>query len=80
MNSGELIEWVKNRSVEYREVAADSIKRNQHMNHLGGQCRLTQDEIDAILTDFVNYCGSHQGIDYAMYTRDMKNDKGNVLS
>jgi len=74
MNRGELIGWIKNRAVEYRKIAAGSVARNQHMNALGGRCRLTQGEVDALLTDFVNYCGVHQGVDYAMYAEDFAKD------
>lgn len=74
MNRGELIGWVKDRAVEYREKAKDSVERNSHMNDLGGECRLTQTEVDALLTDFVNYCGVHQGVDYAMYASDLADE------
>ena len=78
MNRGELIEWIKNRAVEYRKDAVASINRNSHMNLLNGRCKLTQDEIDALLTDFVNSCGAQQGLDYGMYAIDLATDKGDV--
>ena len=74
MNRGELIGWVKNRAVEYRDQSVDSIKRNSHMNDLGGECRLTQTEVDALLTDFVNFCGVHQGIDYGMHATNLADE------
>lgn len=79
MNRGELIGWIKDRAVEYRKVATNSVARNHHMNALGGHCRLTQDEVDALLTDFVNYCGVRQGVDYAMYTEDFAKDAGDSV-
>lgn len=32
---------------------------------------IEQDVIDALLTDFVNFCGVNQCLDYAMYARDL---------
>lgn len=80
MNRGQLITWIKNRAVSYRKNAIESIQRNRHMNNLGGRCKLNQDEVDALLTDFINYCGVQQGIDYAMYARDLATDPGNLES
>lgn len=74
MLRGQLIDFIKDRAVEYRAGASDSLIRNSHMNNLGGECRLTQDEIDALLTDFVNFCGVHQCIDYAMYASDLSKE------
>lgn len=78
MTRGQLIDWIKSRAVEYRGKATASVKRNRHMNDLGGECRLTQSEVDALLTDFVNFCGIHQGIDYAMYASDLASEDESV--
>lgn len=75
---GEAIAWIKNRAVEYRKIAVDSINRNDHMNSMDGKCRLTQDEVDAMLTDFVNYCGAQLCLDYGMYTKDLAEDAGDM--
>lgn len=76
MTSIDLIEWIRCRAVDYRLKAVASINRNSHMNQLNGMCRMNQFEVDAVLADFVNFCGSHQGIDYAMYASDLKSDQG----
>jgi len=44
------------------------------MNTLQGQL-IPQDIIDAVLVDFVNWVGVHQGLDYAMYTYRLKEGK-----
>jgi hypothetical protein len=75
MRSGELIQLLEKRAKEYRVDAVPSIDRNSHMNAIGGECRLTQDEIDAVLTDYINYVAFHFGIDYGMYARDLASDK-----
>lgn len=70
MLAGEFVKMVDTIARRYRDGAIESVKRNSHMNALGGECRLTQDEIDAVLTDFVNYLASCQGMDYGMYASD----------
>jgi hypothetical protein len=45
------------------------------MNAIDGKCRLTQDEIDAVLTDYINYVAFHFGIDYGMYAKDLASDR-----
>ena len=54
----------------YRLGALKSIRRNEHMNkHTGTD--LAQDDIDAILVDFINYIGALHGVDFALYTSDL---------
>ena len=66
------MQWLEKRAIEYRKNAVDSINRNRHMNTLGGKCSLSQQEIDALLTDFINACGVNQEIDFALYTKDLE--------
>lgn len=68
---GDLLRYLDQCVCEYHIEAAASVARNSHMNRLQGQL-VPQDIIDAVLVDFVNWVGTHQGIDYAMYTRDLK--------
>lgn len=74
MTKAELLKFIEKRAKEYRKDCIDSINRNKHMNELRGEFSLDQNSIDAILTDFVNYIGIHQGIDYAMYTEDLRKE------
>jgi len=71
MTIGDYLKTMTELAKKYRGQASDSIRRNQHMNDLGGECRLTQDEIDAILTDFINFVGVTNCCDYGLYTRDL---------
>jgi len=67
----QLINWIMDRTVEYRKKCKDSVERNSRMNNLKGRLDINQDEIDAILVDFVNYCGNHQGLDYGLTTNSL---------
>ena len=74
MTKTELLDWIKDRATEYRAGAAASLGRNMHMFApfaLGEDCSLQQDDIDAVLTDFINFCGTHQGIDFNLRASDL---------
>jgi CRISPR/Cas system endoribonuclease Cas6 (RAMP superfamily) len=59
---------------EYKkEDVLKSITRNSHMNDYDGE-EVKETTIDAILVDFINYIAAHQGVDLALYTRDMEED------
>lgn len=62
---------LKKNAVEYRESANASVQRNNHMNNSTG-AEVPQEDIDALLVDFINYVGVKQGVDYALYTSDLK--------
>ena len=71
-------------AAEYSEECLDSIQRNDHMNNIdieymknfiGVDLKIL---IDAILVDFVNCIGAFQGLDWALYTRDLKTMKEDV--
>ena len=57
---------------------ADSVKssmiRNLHMSACDPKSirDASDDVLDAVLVDFVNYVCSRQGIDLALYTKDLK--------
>ena len=76
MTKAELLKYLEKRAKDYRKNCVDSINRNSHMNETSGKFNLDQNSIDAILTDFINYIGIHQGIDYAMYTEDLRKEEG----
>ena len=42
------------------------------MNQIEDGEQVQQRIIDAVLVDFINYIGVKHGIDYAMYTKDLK--------
>ena len=59
---------------EYRIKAKASIKRNKHMNDLDGKIKFSQKDIDAILTDYINFVAARRCCDLALYTKDLKGD------
>ena len=42
------------------------------MNNLKGECSISQDDVDAVLVDFINNIAVKRGIDYGLYTEDIK--------
>lgn len=72
MTSIEVLEALSKYAKKYRLEAAASMVRNRHMNELPDDSPIEQEVIDAVLTDFINYIGVHCGIDYALYTKDLK--------
>jgi hypothetical protein len=73
MTKLQLLEYLERIAKEYRTGCRDSLIRNSHMNDLKGECEVDQKVVDAILVDFVNMIGVDQGVDYGLYTRDIKN-------
>lgn len=73
MTKLQLLEYLERIAKEYRTECRDSLIRNSHMNDLKGECEVDQKVVDAILVDFVNMIGVDQGVDYGLYTRDIKN-------
>jgi hypothetical protein len=58
----------------YRKDAAKSIIRNRHMNTCPSNQIIDPVLVDALLTDFINYVGAVQGVDYALYTSDLNKE------
>ena len=71
MTKIELLNTLRKNAGEYRLQANKSIKRNNHMNN-ATSAEIHQDDIDALLTDFINYVAMKQCVDYGMYTSDLK--------
>ncbi len=64
-----LIDYAK----KYRLHANESLMRNQHMhmNYNPGIINIPQPEIDAILTDYINFVAFKQCCDLALYSEDL---------
>lgn len=76
MTKGELLKMLENCAKDYRKKCVDSIIRNKHMNDLSmDEETPSQEMIDAILVDFINYVGLFQGLDYGLYTHYLKEDE-----
>lgn len=74
MTNGELLNRITEDAQAYRLDARASIARNKHMNTLRGHCLLSQDEIDALLVDFINFVGVQCGVDFGLYVKDFRGD------
>ena len=74
MTKIDLLNYLQKMAKEYRTDCVNSVNRNNHMNGFNGEFALDQNSIDTILTDFINKIGVHQGVDYAMYTEDLKKE------
>jgi len=71
MTRGELMEMLVKYLRQYRsDGVIESVKRNSHMNDYKGE-KISQESIDAVLVDFVNFVGMQQGIDLALYAADL---------
>ena len=89
MNKGEYMKMIEADARDY--VAQDvirSILRNSHMNNLKVDeavkilANVPKDFMknltDAILVDFINFLGYKQGLDYGMYTYDLKGERNKL--
>lgn len=71
MTAIELLKFLTKRAKEFR-LDHDHYKRNAHMHEITDAP--SQEVIDAVLVGFINKIGLSQGIDYALYATDIKND------
>lgn len=68
----EILELLTKEAKDYRKECVKSINRNSHMNNCKGQCCISQDDVDAVLVDFINKIGVRRWVDYGLYTRDLQ--------
>jgi len=72
--------------VRYSKKALASVEHSRHMNALSEEdLRVIKKQraqfqrfADALLVDFINYVLGGQGVDYAMYTKDLKKRRSNA--
>lgn len=69
MTKIELLEMLKKCAIKYRKDT-NSVNRNKHLTNLSEEP--SQEIKDAVLTDFINYIGMFQGVDYALSVEDLK--------
>jgi len=72
MKSIEMLELTKKYADTYSEEAKQSLVRNNHMNEIKKDEEIDQRVIDAVLVDFLNFIGFKHGIDYSLYTSDLR--------
>lgn len=78
MTKGKLMKMLCRCAKDYHKDTLNSITRNDHMNDYDG-FYVSQATIDAIIVDFVNFVGVWQGIDLALYTRDLYDQEQNYF-
>ena len=66
------IENVEKAILGYRKGSVESVKRNNHMSDLKPGEGVDERHIDAVLVDFMNYYAGRFGLDYGMYTADLR--------
>lgn len=66
-----LIKTLIDAAKAYRCNAMTSISRNGHMHNATGM-PIDQRDIDAMLTDYINFVASRYGIDLALYAVDLE--------
>lgn len=71
MTKIELLEMLKKCAIEYRKDK-NSVSRNQHLTMLSEEP--SENIKDAILTDFINYVGMKQCVDYALSVDNLKSE------
>jgi len=72
LTKGKLCKLLENCLNDYRKQGVlKSIKQNKHMNNYNGE-RISQNTIDAILVDFINYIAQEQGLDLGLYTKHLE--------
>ena len=70
------IQYIEEYARKYIPDAWESIIRNKHMNDITkSDRRVDQKVIEALFVDFINYAASQIGVDYGMYTKDLKKEK-----
>ena len=70
MTKGMLMEMLVDIATDYVKTAKTGLKRNGHMNEMDKEelNNLTQNQIDAVVVDFINVVGTFQGMDLGLYT------------
>lgn len=72
MLRGELMDMLVRYAKEYSKRGVnESVHRNNHMNRIMITDVIDARVSDAIIVDFVNFIGTQQGIDLALYTGDL---------
>lgn len=74
MNAVELMKWLEEACKKYRLNATKSIKKNKALNEYSGD-EIKQQDVDAILVDFINFIGYAHGVNYDLNTKDLNETK-----
>jgi hypothetical protein len=72
MTATEMLKITTKLAKEYANQGDESVIRNRHMNQLGPDESIDQRVIEALVVDFINFIGIKHGIDYCLYTSDLR--------
>ena len=67
----EALMTLTNYAKEYTKDGVKSVNRNSHMNEIKNE-GINQKQLEAVIVDYINYIGARNGVDYALYTSDLK--------
>jgi hypothetical protein len=72
VTKGEMLDVLSKYAHTYAQSARETLGRNSHMHRLSEPeiNALSDEQVRAILNDYINYVGVRQGVDWAMYTKD----------
>lgn len=70
MINGQLMDMLIDHAKQYCPGALESINRNSHMNEYHGE-KVSQNVIDALIVDFINFIGSQHCLDLGLYTKHL---------
>jgi len=73
MTKRELMDMLENIAKDYVKTAKISLERNSHMHQatIFDILYLKQNQIDAIIADFINVVGTFQGLDEGFYVKNL---------
>lgn len=78
LTSGELLRLLTNFAKDYSKEGVKSVRQNSHMNQVNIKKDVNQKVVDATLVDFINFIAGQYGVDYGLYTKDLKDPKQDV--
>jgi len=68
------LEIMTESAMKYRLDAQGSIKRNSHLTNVIPLFYIDQEDVDAVLVDFINYIAYTRGVDYELCTKDLSKE------
>ena len=78
MEAIEVLNLMTHYARAYRVKSQNRLPENNHMSEIEGGEVVQQRHIDAVLVDFINYVGVCYGVDYALYTSDIKTEQDTI--
>lgn len=67
----DVLEYLVRQAKIYAPTGIESLEKNAHMHKYDGP-PISQDALEAVVVDFINFAAYQQAVDLALYTRDLK--------